>query len=101
MNQHLVKNQFPDLSNLKGNKKDQYHLLNVLNSCLGEVHFKRHLFLSKLKSIAWRPSGIQLHPGHELQVGNVLLIMPASVLCFRLESKYFLSNSTDSLFGVL
>lgn len=64
------------------------------------VHFQRLLFLNKLKGITWRPSGRQLHPGHELQVGNVLLIMPASVLRFQLESKYFPSNSTDSLFGV-
>ena len=101
MNQHLVKNRFPGLSNLKGNKKDQYHLLNVLNSCFGEVHFKRHLFPNKLKSIAGRPSGVQLHPGRELQVGKVLLMMPASVLRFQLESKYFPSNSIDSLFGEL
>ena len=83
---------------LKSKKKDHYPLRNVLNS----FFFQRHIYsFNKLKSITWRPSGIQLHTGHELQVGNVLLIMPASVPHVQLESKYFPSNSADSLFGVL
>lgn len=83
---------------LKSKKKDHYPLRNVLNS----FFFQRHIYsFNKLKSITWRPSGIQLHTGHELQVGNVLLIMPASVPHLQLESKYFPSNSADSLFGVL
>lgn len=99
MNQHLISSPFINSSNLKANKKDHYHL-NVLNSRFGVVPFQRHLFLNKPKNIIWRPSGIQFHPGHELQVAS-LLTVTASVLHFPLESRYFSSNSTDSHFGVL